>query len=61
MLKLKQYFCRHDYGIIAEHEQTQSNLWKCKKCNLYFVQHYGIDVGYKCKVPNIGGWVRVKM
>ncbi|PGO60583.1 hypothetical protein CN981_08525 [Priestia megaterium] len=61
MLKLRQYFCKHDYKIIAQHESTQSHLWKCKKCKVYFVQHFGIDVGYKCKIPNIGGWGKVKM
>jgi hypothetical protein len=61
MLKLKQYFCKHDYSCIAEHSSTQSNLWKCKKCGVFYIQHYGINVGYKCKIPNVGGWVDVKM
>ncbi|MBB6445825.1 hypothetical protein HNR53_002474 [Bacillus benzoevorans] len=61
MLNLKQYFCNHDYQCIAEHKSTQSNLWKCKKCNVYYIQHYGIGIGYKCKVPNIGGWIKFTM
>lgn len=58
---MKIFKCKHDYKLKAEHETTQSHLWQCKKCKLYYVQHYGIDVGYTCKVPNIGGWVRVRM
>lgn len=61
MLKLKQYFCKHNYVTIAQHKSTQSNLWKCDRCGVYYIQHYGIDLGYKCKVPNIGGWEKVKM
>ena len=60
MLKVKQYICKHDFRVIAQHQSTQSNLWQCKKCDVYYVQHYGINVGYKCKVPNIGGWEEVK-
>lgn len=61
MLKINQYFCKHDYKCIAKHQSTQSNLWQCKKSGVFFIQHYGINVGYKCKVPNIGGWVSLKM
>jgi hypothetical protein len=57
MLKIKQYLCRHDFKHIAEHLDAQMNLWKCSKCQVYLIQHYGIGCHYKCKVPNIlYGW-----
>jgi len=57
---IRQMICRHNYKVIAKHRHTQSNLWQCDKCNVFYIQHYGIWVGYKCRVPNIGGWVAVK-
>ena len=59
MLKLRQYFCKHNFVVIAQHAHTQSNLWKCRKCKVYYIQHYGIGLGYKCKVPNVGGWIKL--
>lgn len=57
MLKVKQHFCRHDFKQIAKHRNSQMNLWKCSKCNVWLIQHYGIELSYKCKVPNIlQGW-----
>ena len=59
MLKLIQYFCKHDFKCIARHESYSENLWKCTKCGIYYIQHYGIGIGYKCQIPNIGGWKNV--
>jgi hypothetical protein len=57
MLKFKQYFCRHEFEKIAQHKDTQMNLWRCNKCEVFLVQHYGIGLSYKCKIPNIlHGW-----
>jgi hypothetical protein len=57
MLKIKQYFCRHDYKLIARHNNSQLNLWQCNKCKVFYIQHYGLYLGYKCKIPNIlTGW-----
>jgi hypothetical protein len=55
-LKLKQYLCRHNFKFVSKHKDTQQNLWKCKKCGVYCIQHYGIGVHYFCKEPNIDGW-----
>lgn len=57
MLKIKQYLCRHDFKYLARHQFTSQNLWKCKKCEVYYIQHWGLDIGYKCKYPNIDGWI----
>ena len=43
--------------MIATHEHTQQDLWQCNKCKVYYIWHYGIYLGYECKVPNIGGWI----
>lgn len=56
MLKLKQYFCKHDYEMLAMHNTSQQNLYKCKKCDVFVIQHYGVGVHYKCKFPNIENW-----
>ncbi len=60
MLKIKQYFCEHVYRRIGEHEHTQQNLYQCRKCEVFYIKHYGIGISYKCKTPNIGGWKPVK-
>lgn len=56
MLKLKQYLCRHNFKYIAKHKTTQQNLWKCTKCGVYCIQHYGLGTHYKSKTPHIDGW-----
>ncbi|AEZ50464.1 hypothetical protein F400_gp017 [Bacillus phage BCD7] len=60
MGRIRQFFCTHDYKHIADHNCSQQNLWQCKKCKLYYIQHYGIGIGYSCRVPNIGGWIKPK-
>lgn len=57
MLKLRKYFCKHDFRYIAKHNSTSQNLWQCEKCKVYVIQHWGIGTHYKCKEPNIGGWI----
>lgn len=59
MLKLKQYICRHDFKHIAQHRSTKQNLWKCRKCDVFVIQHWGIGTHYKCKTPNIEGWIHI--
>lgn len=59
MLKLKQYFCKHDFIQIGKHKHTSQNLYQCKKCNVFYIYHLGINTGYKCKTPNIGGWIKI--
>jgi hypothetical protein len=56
MLKLKQYFCKHDFKLIAKHNSTQQNLYQCNKCKAYKIQHHGINCEYVCKSPNIKDW-----
>lgn len=59
MLKIKQYFCKHDYEMVAMHGHSQQNLYKCKKCDVFLIQHYGLGVRHKCTYPNIDGWVYI--
>lgn len=56
MLKLKQYICKHNFDFIAKHKYTSQNLWKCNKCGVYLIQHWGIGVYGLCKAPDIGDW-----
>ena len=61
MLKIKQYLCfRHEFKLIARHEEVQEQLYLCSKCGVYQIIHYGIGVSYKCKIPNIKGWTYIK-
>ena len=57
MLRFKQYLCRHDYKFVARHKYTMQNLWKCKKCGVYYIQHWGIGVGAKSKTPALKDWI----
>lgn len=57
MLKLKQYFCKHKFKLVGKQRHVQENLWQCEKCGVFYIQHYGIGVGYHHKTPHIGGWV----
>jgi hypothetical protein len=57
MLRIKQYLCKHDFKYLAEHMSTQQNLWKCDKCNVYCIQHWGIGTYYNAKTPHIEGWI----
>lgn len=57
VLKIRQYLCRHDYICIARHKSTSQNLWKCSKCGVYYIQHWGLGIGYACVKPNLNGWV----
>lgn len=57
MLKLKQYLCKHDYKYLAKNKHISENLWQCKKCGVYYIQHWGLGIGFKSK--NIGNakWI----
>lgn len=57
MLKLRQYLCRHDFEYIAKHRSSSQNLWKCRKCGVYCIQHWGLGIHYKFKTPHIDGWI----
>lgn len=58
-MNLKCLFNNHDFEIIAKHKSSQQNLWKCKRCGIFYIQHYGINCGYKIKKPNLKGWIKV--
>lgn len=60
VLKLKQYFCRHDYKLIGKHQSTSQNLWQCFKCEVFVIQHWGLGISYKSKTPHLSGWESVK-
>jgi hypothetical protein len=60
MLKLKQYFCRHNFEHIAKHKCSQQNLWRCTKCGVFVIQHYGLDLSYKSQTPQLEGWIYEK-
>lgn len=51
MLKLRQYFCRHDFKYLARHKSVSENLWCCPKCNVYCVQHWKLGLHYKTNDP----------
>lgn len=55
-LKLNQYICKHDYRHIAKSKSVSENLWVCDKCGVYYVQHWGMGIGYKCKLQPSGSW-----
>lgn len=57
MLKPKQYFCKHDYKFLAKERDTMQNLWKCNKCGVYYIQHWGIGTGGKIKEPPPLNWI----
>lgn len=59
MLKLRQYFCKHDYKQIAYHLSSAQNLWQCSKCKVFYIQHWGMGIGVAMKIPNLDGWVRL--
>lgn len=61
MLKLKQYLCRHDYKYIAKQKHVSENLWQCKKCKVYYIQHWGMGLGYKSKTPHLTNWIYVEV
>lgn len=57
MLKLSQYFCRHSFQLEARHEFSKQNLYRCEKCGVFVIQHYGLGVAYKSKTPHLEHWV----
>lgn len=57
MLKLRQYLCKHDYEYIARNKHISENLWQCKKCKVYYMQHWGLGIGYKSKTKGNATWV----
>ncbi len=57
MLKIKQYFCNHNFYLLAQHRIVSEDLHQCIKCGVYMVRHRGIGVDYKCKeFPLCGNW-----
>lgn len=57
MIKLiRQSVCRHDYSHIGTHMNTNLNLWQCNKCKKFYVQHWGMDIGYECRTPDLSGY-----
>ena len=56
-LKINQYFCKHDYTLVAKHRSVSENLWKCEKCHVYYIQHWRLGLGYKSRTPHIEGWI----
>lgn len=59
-LRLKQYFCEHNLKYVTKHRTSQQILWKCTKCGVYCIEHYGIGLGYYSKTPHIQGWEEIK-
>ena len=57
LVNLKQIFCKHNYELVGRHKSTSQNLWSCRKCDMMYIQHWGMGIGYKCKTPNLGGWI----
>ena len=47
---LREMLCRHDYKFKFKLKGTCQNIYKCKKCNQYLLQHYGL--GVICKISD---------
>ena len=57
MLKIRQYFCKHDFNLLAKHKIVSEDLYQCSKCGVYMVRHRGIGVSFKSKeFPLCGKW-----
>ncbi|OZT77126.1 hypothetical protein CFN03_08605 [Salinicoccus roseus] len=55
-IKLKQFFCRHNWKHIAPHKHTSQDLYQCQHCYIYLIHHRGINASYKSRDSHIGGW-----
>jgi len=42
-------FHKHQWVFQAKHNHCQENLWFCLICRKYYVQHYGLGIGYVTK------------
>lgn len=40
---------KHDFIFVKKQTHTSQNLWKCSKCKMHYIQHYGLGIGYKTK------------
>ena len=49
MLKLKQYFCKHDLFLLARHKIVSEELYQYSKCGVYEIRHTGILTRFKTK------------
>lgn len=49
MLKLRQYFCRHNFKLKVKHRHTNQTLSICKKCGVYKTSHDGLILEFKHK------------
>jgi len=56
MLKLKQYFCRHDFKVVGIHRNINSRLSRCSKCGVYEHLHMGIMCSFKTNDINPDEW-----
>lgn len=54
--RFKQSICRHEFKCIAKHKFCSENLWICKKCGIFYIQHYGLDFGFESKTPTSDNW-----
>ena len=57
ILKLNQYFCKHDYKYLAKNKHINENLWWCPKCRVYYVQYWMLGIGFKCKLPRFNDYL----
>ncbi|HFD2052120.1 TPA: hypothetical protein ACF2DE_002851 [Clostridium perfringens] len=54
--RFKQSICRHEFKCIAKHKFCSENLWVCKKCGIFYIQHYGLGFGFESKTPVSDNW-----
>ena len=40
---------KHDFKFVSKQKDTQQNLYKCSKCNMHYMRHCGLGIGYKTK------------
>lgn len=54
--RLSQFLCKHGFTSIAENEISQEALYRCRKCGLYEMYHYGIGSQRRTRNIDINEW-----
>lgn len=56
-IKLRQMICEHNFKFIGKHKYVNENIWYCKKCKVYYVQHIGVGTGFYTNKVNWSDWI----
>lgn len=54
--RLSQFLCRYGFTLVAENKITRESLYRCRKCGIYEMYHYGINCSRKTRKININEW-----